>query len=449
VPNCGYETKTNTYILPIRSRVVTYYELAVNNYQHFSNKYLIKSQATLPYLFNSEYFCSGTIAELPALSNSYRYLIFYDNGTACYAKPNHIFPIFDLFSVPYERLHYDHVKFLENYFELYPERSMVKVHVENSIQAYLFNKWYTCVVVDTDSSMVKLQTRCNLNEVVSFVHNSSTASAKKESNGGGGGGGGVGMNSIFSFWMYRGSFKLYPLYENFFRKLAEFKPNGKRKPSDYESHVKAKLETLSVYDGYTNRFISFYGSTFFPPIDPKMKALNILLKQIFEGNYAIVISRLSRLNRDSVSSSSSHLREMELSKIIQGQVKLLDLEGLMRNEIIKFTPHPCTSSCISKYESDFTKVRSINPLLTPILHGWQRQICHQSKTISVGAKRWVNYITPCGRMIRNTNEVDRYLNFTNSKLTIDMFTFDESIRIDREYEANAKNLKIEDITDGN
>jgi hypothetical protein len=51
-------------------------------------------------------------------------------------------------------------------------------------------------------------------------------------------------------------------------------------------------------------------------------------------------------------------------------------------------------------------------------------------------------------MIRNTSEVDRYLSFTNSKLTIDMFTFDESIRIDREYEANAKYLKIEDITDG-
>ena len=317
---------------------------------------------------------------------------------------------------------------------------MVKVHVENSIQAYLFNKWYTCVVVDTDSSMVKLQTRCNLNEVVSFV-NTSTASAKKESNGG------VGMNSIFSFWVYRGSFKLYPLYENFFKKLAENKLNGRR-ASDYESHIRSKLETLSIYDGYTNRYISFYGSTFFPPIDTKMKTLNILLKQIFEGNYASVISRMSRLNRDSVSSNSSNLREMELSKIIQGQVKLLDLEGLMRNEIIKFIPHPCTSSCISKYESDFTKVRSINPLLTPILHGWQRQICHQSKTISAGAKRWVNYITPCGRMIRNTNEVDRYLNFTNSKLTIDMFTFDESIRIDREYEANAKNLKIEDITDG-
>lgn len=84
----------------------------------------------------------------------------------------------------------------------------------------------------------------------------------------------------------------------------------------------------------------------------------------------------------------------------------------------------------------------------PVLHGWQRHICYQSKTISTGSKKWVNYVAPCGRMLRSTGEVDKFLYLTNSQLTIDMFSFDYYIHTDREFEANAKYLKIEDITNG-
>ena len=136
--------------MPIKSRVVTYYQLVVKS-----------SKSTL--LFNSEYFCSGTIAELPAERNSFRYLILFDNGFVSYAKPSHVFPILDLFYVPMDRLHIDHINFLFNYFFNYPERSMVyssRLHTadeENNIDIYMYGRWYTAHIIDIDCSLMRLE----------------------------------------------------------------------------------------------------------------------------------------------------------------------------------------------------------------------------------------------------------------------------------------------------
>lgn len=100
------------------------------------------------------------------------------------------------------------------------------------------------------------------------------------------------------------------------------------------------------------------------------------------------------------------------------------------------------------YRIDFELVKYVNPLLMPFLHGWKRLICHQIQTISTSSRKWINYETPCGRIVRNTGEVEKYLSITNSKLTIDQFTFDQNVQTSREYEANASFLKIEDIADG-
>ncbi len=87
----------------------------------------------------------------------------------------------------------------------------------------------------------------------------------------------------------------------------------------------------------------------------------------------------------------------------------------------------------------------------PLLHGWRRLICHQYDRNSGKYrknKRWVKYEAPCGRQLRNTGEVDKYLSVVNSWLTIDQFSFDSNVVTNREYEANACFLKIEDFSDG-
>ena len=93
-------------------------------------------------------------------------------------------------------------------------------------------------------------------------------------------------------------------------------------------------------------------------------------------------------------------------------------------------------------------MKYVNPLLMPFLHGWQRVICHQSKLASSAKMKWIRYQTPCGRFLRNTGEVEKYLFATDSWLTIDQFSFDHSVSISREFEANATFYRLDDYASG-
>lgn len=93
-------------------------------------------------------------------------------------------------------------------------------------------------------------------------------------------------------------------------------------------------------------------------------------------------------------------------------------------------------------------MKFVNPLLMPFLHGWQRVICHQSKLASSSTTKWIRYQAPCGRFLRNTGEVDKYLFSTQSQLTIDQFSFDQSVSTSREFEANATYLRLDDYAQG-
>ena len=68
------------------------------------------------------------------------------------------------------------------------------------------------------------------------------------------------------------------------------------------------------------------------------------------------------------------------------------------------------------------------------------------------SNRWVNYMAPCGRVLRSISELDRYLFVTDSKLTIDMFSFDVKLYTNREFVANRSGqscrLAIDDISMG-
>lgn len=132
----------------------------------------------------------------------------------------------------------------------------------------------------------------------------------------------------------------------------------------------------------------------------------------------------------------------------QGQLKLLDLDSHIRTEPIIFVSHACTPSCVQKWEAAINYIRHINPLLIPQFHGWQRLVNTQSKTSHNGTRKSVNYIAPCGRLMRSCTDVDKYLMLTNSRLTVDMFSFDSAVMSNREFEANCRFLKVEDIANG-
>ena len=388
--------------MQIKSRVVTYYQLVVK-----------ASNSTL--LFNSEYFCSGTIAELPAERNLFRYLIIFDNGYVSYAKPSHVFPIFDLFHVPIDRLHIDHINFLFNYFNSYPERSMVAFGRnvnEQEVNTFFFGRWFPARVIDVDCSLVKL-------EIENRLPNMINGNPK------------VGKSYIFSFQLYRGSFKLYPLYENFLKSLIRHKEMTEKEThrkhkalTEFELYVKSKCEKTFTYDN-KSRYLSLFTSTQFPEYDAKSQPVKELMVELVEN----------------FESSERN----EPPKLIQGVTKYLDLD--MYYTETKYKQHACTRTCTAYKERNIDSVKYINPLLMPILHGWQRLVCNQRKTLKLGPKKWIVYMAPCGKTLRNTADVERYLHLTDSKLVLDQFSFDPYVHVNREYEANAKYLKIEDITD--
>ena len=117
-------------------------------------------------VINSEYFSSGTIAEVPSKQNQMRYLVFFDNGYSMYTNTKHVFPIFNFNTVPLDRLNMDHTYFLNNYFNLYPERILVRLQVGDFVDFYCENKWYNCQVTDVDSALVKLDFHESLFEKV-------------------------------------------------------------------------------------------------------------------------------------------------------------------------------------------------------------------------------------------------------------------------------------------
>jgi histone-lysine N-methyltransferase SETDB1 len=116
----------------------------------------------------------------------------------------------------------------------------------------------------------------------------------------------------------------------------------------------------------------------------------------------------------------------------------------MRTDIMVNKPHKCSRLCVEKYEKDFK--RFVNPLLIPILHGWQRRQTKANPRMRL--KIEIYYITPCGVNKKTDTELDHFLRITNSNLTVDMFSFDYCINPDREFEANANFFKIDDVTGG-
>ena len=58
-----------------------------------------------------------------------------------------------------------------------------------------------------------------------------------------------------------------------------------------------------------------------------------------------------------------------------------------------------------------------------------RQIAKQRPSY----KKVIFYRTPCARRLRNLNEVEEYLQTTDSQLTIDLFCFDFTLHTDSEF----------------
>ena len=72
-----------------------------------------------------------------------------------------------------------------------------------------------------------------------------------------------------------------------------------------------------------------------------------------------------------------------------------------------FVKHQCGPVCLSdpKYKYNEQDMRGTNPLLIPVKLGWKREMVMFNNR----GRRRVYYIGPCGRRLRNCEELHRYI----------------------------------------
>ncbi len=71
-----------------------------------------------------------------------------------------------------------------------------------------------------------------------------------------------------------------------------------------------------------------------------------------------------------------------------------------------------------------------------MLKGWDREVIKKRN----GKLPIVIYRAPCGRRMRNMDEVHRFLRLTGSKLGIDLFCFESRVECFKEFEPENINI---------
>ncbi|VDK77404.1 unnamed protein product [Onchocerca ochengi] len=148
--------------------------------------------------------------------------------------------------------------------------------------------------------------------------------------------------------------------------------------------------------------------------------------------------------------------------VIEGRVSSLRKE---KNLIVQDIPEwsnlqqvihsRCTINCLQCLDKDpFDKeFCGYSPYMIPLLIGWSREIVTFTKKAKVAHNRKaissaVVYRTPCGISIYRLDQITKYLKDTSSRLTIDLFTFDRTVRPNVIYRTSVKAKLMDDFTNG-
>ncbi|CAG9536768.1 unnamed protein product [Cercopithifilaria johnstoni] len=148
--------------------------------------------------------------------------------------------------------------------------------------------------------------------------------------------------------------------------------------------------------------------------------------------------------------------------IIEGRVLRLRKERNLTvqdipewNNLQQMVHLQCSVRCLQHLDKDpyDKEFCGYSPYMIPLLVGWSREIvtftrkakvAHSRKAISSA----VVYRTPCGISIYRLDQISKYLKDTYSRLTIDLFTFDRTIRPNVIYRTPVEAKLMDDFTNG-
>lgn len=340
---------------------------------------------------------AGIIAEPPKPLNRYRYLVFFDDGYAQYVDIDKVFVMCGASKNVWEDMFQDVRDFVRNYLEKYPERPMLRLRKGQTVKTEWKGDWWMARVLTVDSSLVKM----------SFEVDRRTE------------------------WIYRGSTRFSPLYSALNQSVQNTATTGGRvrrhnlMPVGSKQHKPFVQYTRTLEDG------PLKDETAESPKKAAALARNVARKSTTQERKSEEGDGLAR-NALGVLMSQAGTREV---------VKIDEKDATTYNRV-GYTSHECSPSCVGADDPDALKGK--NPLAIPSLYGWERQIVKQSKK----SKRKVQYTAPCGRRLRNIEEVAHFLRLCKSLLTVDLFCFDNSVSTFCEFKPEVVNTCIEDLTYG-
>ncbi|XP_021368077.1 histone-lysine N-methyltransferase SETDB1-B-like isoform X3 [Mizuhopecten yessoensis] len=393
---------------------------------------------------------AGIVAETPNGRNQQRYLIFFDDGYAQYSLAADINKVLWQSANVWEDIHPDSQEFIKEYLKQYPERPMVRLQKGQMVKTEWNGKWWTAKVMEVDASLVKMF----------FL-----ADKRVE-------------------WIYRGSTRLEPLYTALAN--AEYnKSAGKVRRHTNTTVGKAPVVeyTRGISDSYNQQAavvgpVSQVNKTPSPqvpvtlnrhsPADKKRPVARKStsgrpsadwegpwVKQTRPGNQVDIKSKefvASSISSQKVGKDMASVLQDRLSKTTdntdldddslgQRMESKLPFKDRVRK---KFRTHNCGKDCLKDCEDDPTKYKGGNPLLIPLLCGWERHVCKMKPN----HKRVVMYRTPCARRLRSMEDVFTFLMLCDSHLTIDMFCFDPILHVHTEFVPVKTFCDIKDLSYG-
>ncbi|KAK3101842.1 hypothetical protein FSP39_006755 [Pinctada imbricata] len=290
----------------------------------------------------------------------------------------------------WEDIHPDSQEFIKDYLKQYPERPMVRLHKGQTVKTEWNGRWWTAKVEEVDSSLAKMF----------FLADKRTE------------------------WIYRGSTRLEPLFTALANAEAS-KNSGKLRRHNIDTKVgKKPVVEYTRYQSHEERSAQICRDMF--------AASSISSNKQGKDMASVLQERLSKVT------DSGDLDEESLGERLESVIPIKDKART------RYKSHRCGPGCLKASEEEPDKYRGTNPLLIPLLCGWERHVCKTKPS----NKRYVLYRSPCSRRVRNIQEADDYLMITGSSLTIDLFCFDPILHVHTEFVPVKTFCDIKDLSYG-
>ncbi|XP_055917021.1 histone-lysine N-methyltransferase eggless [Eupeodes corollae] len=372
--------------LPIGSRVIAYFD--ATSLSRGKEKMLIPSA-----------FYPGIIAEPLKQSNKYRYLVFYDDGYFQYVSHKDVRLVCQASENVWEDVHHQSREFIHNYLTQYAvNRPMVQTQKGQSMLVDYNGKWIYARVIDVDCSLVQM----------------------------------LFEGQSRSEWIYRGSTRLGPVYK--------------------ESNNLSQKNTLNATRRRTEPFIRYINgddSSTSQQVQeaeqPPAKAGSSEIRSVAKKS----VSRVDNSNNNN-STSSSAAQPVPTVRHLNNSTIFVDDDNKPKGKVVYYTarknlpprnyvPHICNPSCPFNITHNLS---FYSPLAKPLLSGWERQVFRQK------SKKFIIYRGPCGKRMRNIEELHRYLRVTDNELNVDNFDFSPDTNCLAEYVLEKCLVNKKDISCG-